>query len=514
MGSFDFTFDIAIYQKARASLGLSLLQEVDPDDVSSLPPEIPKVTLKPGTLGGGKQTGEHDWVVFIETAANTEGIPFVILQSSLEDAQGVMAIQQINLGNGFPESLLSDKAFQALTMIDFCNPIYSWRRGVLWHYVPSSTTLQGQVYDFEANFVSAIRNSAFAKNPESPECQFLAYYDGNKSASDYQDIIAQYLTAVATQLNTDDGMTQYLLLAESRRRIYRPLPLDEFGFTLPYATKIPLDSPFLEMSENGKTQAIPSRGLQFLLSWSDTLWSFDPKLLPQFQNITRSVSRGQIAHQRISAVKNPQFSGCPVMKLRRLAARKPKTSSIVDHPTWSDQVGSMFSSPYWIANASVVGSGWRDAMCYWSPPQPQMLHLDLADATSVQSNAVTIYQHLRSKSMPITADPAEYWPEAALETFRLWANQGFRKSSNDPIVQKEIIPRPNDLTPTMRVRKDILSLSDVELRTYRAKIDDILQVGQLNSKWQEIGLLRESFYMISIESILIYPVTALLSHEY
>ena len=330
MGSFDFTFDIAIYRKARATLGLSLLQEVDPDDVKSLPPEIPRVTLKPGTLGGGKQTAEHDWVVFIETAANTEGIPFVILQSSFEDAQGVMAIQQTNLGDGFPEALLSDKAFQALTMIDFCNPIYSWRRGVLWHYVPSTTTLHGQAYDFETSFVSAIRNSAFAKDPESPECQFLAYYDSNKSASDYQDLIAQYLGAVTTQLQTEDGMTQYLSLAESRRRIYRPLPLDEFGFTLPYATKILLNAPFLEMNKSGKTQAIPPRGLKFLLSWSDTLWSFDPKLLPQFHNFTRSDSRGQVADRRFSAVKTPQSSGCPVMKPRRLAARKPKTSSVVE----------------------------------------------------------------------------------------------------------------------------------------------------------------------------------------
>ena len=42
----------------------------------------------------------------------------------------------------------------------------------------------------------------------------------------------------------------------------------------------------------------------------------------------------------------------------------------------------------------------------------------------------------------------------------------------------------------VRVRKDIRSLSDEELQIYRAKLDDLLQVGALNSKWQELGRLR------------------------
>jgi len=41
-----------------------------------------------------------------------------------------------------------------------------------------------------------------------------------------------------------------------------------------------------------------------------------------------------------------------------------------------------------------------------------------------------------------------------------------------------------------RVRKDIRSLNDQELQTYRAKIQDVLQVESLNSKWQELGQLR------------------------
>lgn len=60
-----------------------------------------------------------------------------------------------------------------------------------------------------------------------------------------------------------------------------------------------------------------------------------------------------------------------------------------------------------------------------SPPSEQPLYLDLSDRESVQFNAVIIYQHLRSKSMPITSNPGEYWPDDAFEAFRLWDKQGF-----------------------------------------------------------------------------------------
>lgn len=328
---------------------MSLLQEVDPEDVPHLDPGIPTITLKPGTLGGGKQTDEHDLTVFIVTAPNTEGVPFVILQSSYEDSQGVQAIQQISFGDGFPQALLSDKAFQALTMIDFCNPVYSWRRGVLFQYVPSSTTLEGSAYDFEAKFVSAIQNSPFAKeDPNSPEAQFLAYYNSNNQASDYQNIIQTYFDAVASTFNEKDSLIQHLSLAESRRRLYRPLPLDEFGFTLPYATKIPVDAPFLEMLPTGQIQPIGTRGLQFLLSWTATLWTFDPRLLPQFRDLPPSTEGVVAAGVRgfaglpttRSAVQeggagcpairssSPAGSRCPATRPRSYGRRKPRTRAV------------------------------------------------------------------------------------------------------------------------------------------------------------------------------------------
>lgn len=92
-------------------------------------------------------------------------------------------------------------------------------------------------------------------------------------------------------------------------------------------------------------------------------------------------------------------------------------------------------------------------------------------------------------------DLGYYWPEDALETFCPWVNQGFRMSLDDLIVLRNIISPPNDLSATLRVRKVILRLSAVELQTYPAKLDDVPLVGQLGSKWQELGLLRKSFYI-------------------
>jgi hypothetical protein len=507
LSQFDFKFDFDLYKQARNSLRLSLLQEIRPDDPGPQPPpDLPRLELKEGTLGGGKQTASHGLKYFVDVVSNTEGVPFVILQPSYEDAQGVLSMQSLDgLGDGFPSGLLSSKAVRALLMLDFWNPVYSWRRGVLMQYVPKQTTLTGNTtYDLEPNFVSAIRASSYAagKQVDSPEHRFLQLYDGDDNTDKYQTRITKYLQAVNDKLTTKEGLVEYLSLAEARRRIYRPLPLDEFGVQLPYAVNLPRDWHYIEMTESGSTTPIPERGLDFLKTWTDSLAGFDPHVVPTNMTAASSIPAAMKA------------SRCPMRKSRKLIAKRLQTSSdsqrrlavhvqvcsssaeVLVNPTWEDEVAALFSKPYWVADPESVGSDWIGAMKYYSPSTPASLHLDLSDKTSVQLNIATIYQHLRSKSMPITKNPAEYWPEDALETLRLWANQGFRTSLSDPFVVKEVIPAPNDPPGTMRVRKDLLSLSPEELQTYREKLDDVLQVGSLTSndgsptRWQELGVLH------------------------
>ncbi|KAH8705378.1 hypothetical protein BGW36DRAFT_421940 [Talaromyces proteolyticus] len=163
------------------------------------------------------------------------------------------------------------------------------------------------------------------------------------------------------------------------------------------------------------------------------------------------------------------------------------------NPTWDNNVAALFSRPFWTAidsDPEAVGRHWISEMRDYSPPYPRHLYLDLSSSDSVQANVVTIYQHLRSRSMPITKNSNHYWPEEALETLRLWANQGFRRSATDPIRYREVIPEAQNSEINFRTRKDISNLTPSELQMYREKLDDVLLVGQLESKWQELGLLH------------------------
>lgn len=287
MDDLPLRFDLTKYEKARETLRLSLLQEVRDGD--KIPKEIPHLTLNRGTLGGGKETDGYDVTTFIEVAPKTEGIPFVTLQPSCEDARGVISMSslQSDIEEKFPAGLLSMKALKAILLLDFWNPIYSWRRGVLMQYIPKVARLTqgGKEYDLEANFIAAIRKSSFAVNKDeaSPEYQLLQIYDDSAKMDEYLQKRQAYVSAVNDALQTEEGILDYLKLAESHRRIYRPLPLDEFGVQLPYAVNLPPDWPYIEMTETAKTQEIPKRGLDFLASWIGTLHGYDPHIVPRFE---------------------------------------------------------------------------------------------------------------------------------------------------------------------------------------------------------------------------------------
>ena len=101
MTPFPLTFSFATDTKAHDTLGLSLLQEFGSSDEPH--EDFNVLTIKPGTLGGGKETGMYDQVCFLDALPNNEGVPFVTLQTSYEDAQGISSMQDIGqFGKGFP----------------------------------------------------------------------------------------------------------------------------------------------------------------------------------------------------------------------------------------------------------------------------------------------------------------------------------------------------------------------------------------------------------------------------
>lgn len=144
---------------------------------------------------------------------------------------------------------------------------------------------------------------------------------------------------------------------------------------------------------------------------------------------------------------------------------------IAKHPTWENQIKFLFSAPYWISpeqDRLSIGQRWMGCMSGYQ--------IDLNQYDSVKQWAVLIYHQLYSRSMPLTIDERQYWPDEALETFREWINQGYRHTDTDPITTGEILPKPENGPVSLSIRRDIRSLSQAELDNYRKRLDDLFQV--------------------------------------
>lgn len=137
--------------------------------------------------------------------------------------------------------------------------------------MPATSTHTDNTYDLGGSFRAAISASPASQDPSSPEFEFLQNL--SLSASDFEKRIAAYMTKVSERLQTPAGVEDYMLLAESRRRIFRPYPssrcananpLAEFSKTLPYATKIPKDWKYVEMTEDAEVRVMSEEGQQYV----------------------------------------------------------------------------------------------------------------------------------------------------------------------------------------------------------------------------------------------------------
>lgn len=143
------------------------------------------------------------------------------------------------------------------------NPVYSSRRGKLLQYVPDTCTFTNNAYSLSGTFRASISASPAAQDPSSPESEFL--HNLTLSPAELSARIVAYMNKVTTRLQTPAGVEDYMLLAESRRRIFRPHPssrceatnpLSEFTKTLPYATLIPRDWRYMEMTEDAEVRVM------------------------------------------------------------------------------------------------------------------------------------------------------------------------------------------------------------------------------------------------------------------
>ena len=193
-------------------------------------------------------------------------------------------------------------------------------------------------------------------------------------------------------------------------------------------------------------------------------------------------------------------------------------------PTWDAEVSLLFSLPYWIdeSNRGRVGNGWIGCMGGKQTPEEPGYLINLDKIDSVKEWSVTIYNHLASRNMPLTTDETQYWPADALETFRLWVNQGYRENDSSPFDENERIPPPAQMPNDLRVRPDIRSLSDDEINVFRARLDDVMHIGNpdASSPWQQFAYIhtnwclhyQEAFafwhraYLLYLEALIDHPI--------
>lgn len=153
--------------------------------------------------------------------------------------------------------LLTDRFVAGITMIDFTNPVFSPCRASLLTYVPREAEGADVAADLENRFVKAIEEAVaadpekrFAGRPDSPEQQFLAFWNAADWRAESTDRIAEYLRRLETNRQDAGIVDGWFRLAEHRRRRFRKRPLAEFSLTTP-RTNIPLDAAPLAMTPDG-----------------------------------------------------------------------------------------------------------------------------------------------------------------------------------------------------------------------------------------------------------------------
>jgi hypothetical protein len=169
---------------------------------------------------------------------------FVVPEAAFEDIEVVNQMVRRNMITAhFAASVL---------MVDFPNPVYSPARAALLTYVPTVAVLDPAGGGVSQQIADAIAQAADGLPADSPEAQFMDNW--RLSDSDWRNIFAariqRYLGAVNDRVSTTEGFDDYVRLAESRRREFKRMRLNEFALTLP-VTNIAPDAPLLQMNQDG-----------------------------------------------------------------------------------------------------------------------------------------------------------------------------------------------------------------------------------------------------------------------
>lgn len=165
---------------------------------------------------------------------------FVVPEAAHEDNDVVRQLVE--------KGLVPAKFAACALMVDFTNPVFSPVRGQLMRYVPtepaSTSTwcddIATTIVDAASTLPAGSPEGQFAENWSLPEAEWRAVFAKRVDA---------YLEKAAARIRTASGFDDCTRLAESRRREFKAMRLNEFELTLP-ATDIPVDAPRLRMNED------------------------------------------------------------------------------------------------------------------------------------------------------------------------------------------------------------------------------------------------------------------------
>lgn len=166
---------------------------------------------------------------------------FVVPEPACEDNDVVR--QMVERG------LITARFAACALMVDFTNPVFSPVRERLMAHVPTTPTA---VTELEDHIAQAILEAAASLPSDSPERRFAADWvlADDMWPKSFAQRIDDYLGHIGRRIRESAGFDDYVRLAESRRRDFKAMRLNEFELTLP-TTDIPGDAPRLRMNDDG-----------------------------------------------------------------------------------------------------------------------------------------------------------------------------------------------------------------------------------------------------------------------
>jgi hypothetical protein len=177
---------------------------------------------------------------------------FVVPEASFEDIDVVN--QLVSSG------ILTAHFAASVLMVDFPNPVFSNSRAKLLQYVPTEAELDSSG-GLSQRIAETIITSVASQRAGTPEAQFRVNWELGES--EWPEVFAtrieEYLTRVSARITTAQGFDDYVRLAESRRREFKAMRLNEFSLTLP-VTNIPPEAPLLQMQPDGTVRGKPAAG--------------------------------------------------------------------------------------------------------------------------------------------------------------------------------------------------------------------------------------------------------------